>query len=697
MLDTNVQTVKTLMVEDQFVGNKLLVSSVTVTGSGSQRPTYEAALCVKAGAQFDGLTEHGLLRVRGQSCMQGPLAVGNIYGPVTVSADPSAPNPDTVQLVVEGTAQTDALLAGDVTTEVLAAGTANIAVLNSTVLTVDGVLAGPFAPAEITALISDAVGVARFAVDESFKYFTCVAVGPGTFLVAVTSTVMASAMSSGYGASVPVYLPRYLGSAVSVMGQIGKIMPAGNLLTVTVDGLATSIFFDPETDLAGEVEDSPLPNTPLIVAFANASTGIVNFTTASVEDGFGQLFSEFTAVHIRPTSPLPSGALGAPIVNYRGKLVGLVQYGTPDAASAYNSSVYGTVTGGIKARFIKYFLATAAPSPAGTPIPMPCTSTTGPIRFTERMSASPPLVSGGVSANPGSTVLATQVLKVSVPETVAEVMGCYGVNFPNLPEFLLGTYGGPDSHITYTLIHASPASGTLTSAPGFASVIEYWNHGLPTAFTPEQNGLYSTAMTYVASGATAGLTLLSVPFSITGIQNTSGQFGVSTFGAVSDTQIHSGVIIAWGSKSELTNYFNGLTGAIPGLANTIQQAWNQFLTTITTVQHVLAVGGALPVGVTQTLQFVFSDHSSSDGTADFVVTGGTTAQTLVVSLNDSIIQTFNYAPLFGIFDLTVNGSSCKLYNTALSDTFSYKEGASSTLVAPMSTSVPSPLYPPLYP
>jgi hypothetical protein len=668
-----VQVVDTLMVSQQLITNRMLGSTLTLTGSGTQRPTYEAALCVKGGAQFDGLTEHGLLRVRGQSCMRGPLAVSNIYGPVTVGADPAVPYPDAVQLVVQGTAETAAVVTDELTAGFVSADAANIAVLNSTVLTVDGVLAGPFAPAEITALISNAVGVVTIVADGSTYTFTSVAVGPSTHLVGVTSDLFSLLPAS----SVSVYLPRYLGGAVTAPGTIAKVLPAGNLLTVEVTGMTTSVYFDPETDMAGDVEDSPLPNTPLVVGYANSATGILGFTTASVEDGFGQMFSQFTSVHLRPGCTLPRGALGGPIVNYRGKLVAVVQYGNLDAFDAYGSLTYSTVTGGIKARFIRYFLGSSAASPV--PLPASTVTTTGPIRFTERAST-PSLLSGGVSLAPGSTTAATQALNIQTTD-FAEVLGCFGVNFPNLPEIFLATAGGAPA--TYTLTTAVQ-NGVASSAPDFALDTTYWKNGnLPNAYIPVQNSLYTTSMTYVAytSGA---LAIGAIPFQLYGLANTQTQFGVSTYGNVSDTNIHSGVIIAWGDAGALQVYFDGIGTGRAGLTNTISQAWTAFAGGET--GNVLGVGGV--VGSS----FVFYDALpfTTGNTADFSVSRTTPTQ-LTVEIG-GFNQTFSYVPLFNIMDITKNGGSCGLVNTAAGDQFTYTTGATTTVTNPTSIATPTKLY-----
>lgn len=71
-LPGQVQAVDTLIVRQELVTNQQRGGTLTLTGSGTVNPTFEAALCVTAGARIDGLSEHGALRVRGNSCMKGP-------------------------------------------------------------------------------------------------------------------------------------------------------------------------------------------------------------------------------------------------------------------------------------------------------------------------------------------------------------------------------------------------------------------------------------------------------------------------------------------------------------------------------------------------------------------------------------------------------------------------------------------------
>lgn len=696
--DERVQTVDTLMVSQQLITNRMLGSSLTLTGSGSQRPTYEAALCVKAGAQFDGLTEHGLLRVRGQSCMRGPLAVSNIYGPVTVGADPDAGVPEYVQLVVAGGSQTESLVSGEVETTVLTATTAQIEALNATLLTVDGVLAGPFASAEITALVSNAVGIATINIPGSYR-FTAVAVSPSLFLVAVTSAVTEAIGDHTSGHS--VYLPRYLGAATFAPATVVNYMPAANLVLLQISGITTSIFFDPAVDFAGDIEDSPLPNTPMVIAYGNSATGIMGFTSASVEDGFGQLFSEFTGIHVRAASALPDGALGAPIINHRGRLAALVQYGTPEAGAAYNyQEVYGKVTGGIKARYLRYFLEQAGqPSPAN-PVPLPRLSTTvlpasslitGPIRFTERTVTSA-LLSGGVSLNPGSTTKAFQALNVQLDGTdFAQVLGSFGVNFPNLPEILLTTHAVV-AVPTYTITNAV-AGAPLTSSSSYTTDVSYWNNGTPNGFSALPESLFSTSMIYVAYGA-GRLALTTVPLQLNGLMdNTAGNFAVSTFGTSSDTQIHSGLVVAWGKLGALDTYFDGIGGLVPGLSNTIKSAWEAFSQSVSS-DEVNPAGNVFAIGGAKSGSFVFEDaltYLAPNATfANILVTASAGNLQVTVASTTPPLLNFDYSALFNIFDFTASSSA---YSLTGSSAFGYTAAGTITYTtAGSSFAVPTPLY-----
>ena len=665
------QTVDTLMVRNQLLTNKQLGATLTLTGSGSARPTYEAALCVKAGAQFDGLTEHGLLRVRGNSCMRGPLSVSNLYGPVTVSADPTTTNPAGVQLTVDGGAETTSLAtalleADEATLGDVTALTASIGELNTTVFTVDGVLAGPFAPAVVTALVSNAAAAVRIVgpagPQQPEATFTGVAVGPAAVLVAVTSEYTTYHLGADI-TSIQVYLPRYLGSAAAVAATVTSCMPAANLLLLSLSSLTTSIFFGPAA-IANEVQDSPLPNTPMLVAYANVDTGTIGFTSAAVEDGFGQLFSEYTSVHVRPDAALPDGALGGPIVDARGKLVALVQYGTPGAAVAYGASKYGRVTGGVKARFLKFFLDNAE---AAAIVALPALQSgyvSRPITFGDRFGGISGLLAGGAAIAPTLTATSSQVMSIhkTTGTEFYQSLGTAGVNFPNIPEILLASY---DSSAVYELYTSTP--GTLTTSANACTDPAYWNNGAP--YYPFNGSPidplhpYSTSFLWATSRGVAlsELTSLIVTGYTSGASGTN--YAVSCHGTATDTQIHSGAIIAWGSLGSLEVYFAGLggEGSSSSLTNTISSAFADFASGLApSVTNVFAVGGA--VGDVYT----FANVPTASSSQSVVLTK--TPAGIDVAVGATTFN-FTYGSQYSIFDFTVNNNVMGL--SQASDPFKY--------------------------
>jgi hypothetical protein len=697
------------MVRDQLLTNKQLGSTLTLTGSGSGRPTYEAALCVKAGAQFDGLTEHGLLRVVGNSCMRGPLSVQNLYGPVTVSADPLDPAPAGVQLVVQGGAQSTSLTTGLLSADEASVGVLEAGVLNTAALTVDGLLAGPLAPAVITALISNAVMVVQLndGVNPP-SIFTGIAVAPNRVLVATTTDAMTALVGGAFSApgALKLYLPRYLGSATVVNATSYSVMRTGNVALLEFTDLNTSVYFGAE-GFGSLFQDSPLPNSPMIVAYANSATGTIGFTTASVEDGFGQMFSEFTSVHVRTASPLPDGAIGGPVIDYHGKVVALVQYGTPAAGTQYGSA-YATVAGGIKARFLKYFLARApAFTSLATPVPLPVLGTyyTRPLRFTDRF-ADPTLTNGGASSVLAPPALSDLMLNLQRTggETFAVSLATAGVNFPNVPEILLEAYdvASPSTN-TYTVSTADPAGLATPSLFGTTAYTPYWNNGLPSGpTTPIDYALgrpVSTSMINVKDNYVSLSQVYLVAQNYVSVASLPLTFAVSAHGSASDTNIHSGCIVAWGSVVALNSYFEGIgSGGLPStVTNTVAEAWAAAASSLS--GNVFVVGGVqgstftffnYPAGAAPGVQYVpFTVQAIAGNKLRWATT------TVATFTPPSVVQyDFDYAgSSYQVFDYTSNSSQQSLRPTGVQHEYFASGTVLSVLSGDATTdAAPRPLY-----
>ena len=562
------QAVDSLIVRNQLITNKHLGAALTLTGTGGPNPTFEAALCVQAGASIHGLSEHGLLRVRGESCMRGPLSVSNLYGPVTVSQnpDPSATVSDT-QLTVQGATETATLLADTALVGALEADSAEVGVLNTDVFTVAGVPAGPFAAAELTALYSNALVGIRVS---SSVFVTGIAIS--------TSEVVAAVLGGGLPVNSTVYTivkPIFGGKSTTVTATVVRNLPACNL---TLFALVTG---EPAFSVHVAIEDpaspavSPFAGTPLLVGCVDSSTGAFGFVNATVRDPDGQLVVPFTALHLdmQSTQALDDTAIGAPVINYHGNLVGTVVYGTPAAGVAgtgygINSVPLATVVGAVKAPFI-YRLKYGPDSSGVVPLNLITTITGRPIRPAER-AASSSLIPGGLATTATGTpaVPSTQAIRI-FQSPLSVPLGQSGPNSNSFPEALLYPWGS-----SATIVTGDLSSSSTVTVSNFVSDTGVWIAGQ----TPFSNSLpvpppssYALATGYPTTSTfppiTTSLSTTSIP-ALTGITSLSFQlagtesaatgsgFGFLYIGASSSSV---DVMLTWGVLAQAVTYFNGLT------------------------------------------------------------------------------------------------------------------------------------------
>jgi hypothetical protein len=473
------QSIDNLMVRGRLLSNQQIGGTLTLQGSGGPNPTYEAALCVRAGANIQGLSQHGLLRVIGDSYMGGPVALSTMYGPVTLSNAPDAVPVDEVFTVL-GTATTTALNTG-----VVNAAIVNAPLLNTDEFIINGYNGGPFGPAITAALVGPAVvsvfvpGGQKFqgvVVGTTQTILVCSTWGSGgfPFSLSVNDTVTVTVSRPGLGEK-------------AFPAIVTKVSATANLALLT----HTTIYTQTVAVLAPEDEATPLPDSPVIVGTGRGDLGTNAFVSGIVSEPSALMLYEYTSLHVSlPTlgaASIPDASIGAPIFDLKGQLLALVQYGSPNSVYTGRGAVFATVTGGVRANAISYFLST--PGVAGVvSFPVVSSSSPLPVRPIGRWERIPDLISGGLSkAAVGTTTdPATQIMTFASSATlgIAFPLGILGSNVPAFQDLLLQTPVATGFSVTYgDMAVALPPTTTTVTGTAFDTAT-YWDNLTPSCSPP---------------------------------------------------------------------------------------------------------------------------------------------------------------------------------------------------------------------
>lgn len=708
------QAVDSLLVRDQLLTNRQFGAQLTLTGTGTSTPAAEAALVVKTSAVVEGISTHGALVVSGAACMQGTLTAPSVVGPMTISAPATAgssvPSPESL-LTVEGIAVAESLFAAEVNaastaTDLLNALEAKVNLLNATtgvfetlnadVLLQNGVPSGSLAPAEIAALFAGALvaivagGVAR----------TGIAVSPTSFLTSSASGLETLATA------VSVVFPQYLGSSVAAPGTVTNTMLAGNLALITLTAPVT-VLAPVFVAAALEGTDSPVPGTPLLMGTVDA-VGQFGFVPVTVQNAHAQMFEEYTSVHVNgTTTPLDNPGVGAPLIDYSGRLVALVQYGTASTATFFGDPLYGSMVGGIKGRFIDYFLQQSALPVTSVALPVLSGSSFGrPIQVLERATASG-LLPGGVAVTAATSTpvtSSTQALRVFTTAPPAAggpiLLGNAGPNNPAMPEALLALAVNQNA-TQVGLLYTNASPDTPVTETSTSTTTSYWSSGLPVpsgetpgvpacdSLSPAQTQV-STNMTLLRDTPAAGY-FTSVDLQCLnwgpGDPSSSASFAVSTHGNALDTDTHSFFVLAWGSLEGISLWIEGLGGNTAVV--TIKEAWQTFVS-VTRPTYLVAYGG----NVAGTYTFYQYTPSSSAVGFDVSIDNSVLGElTVILDAQPSTTQTFLCpSQTYNIYDFITDTCYRGFSASSTGNAFTFSTGVPSTVTLDASVIAATAMY-----
>lgn len=656
------QCVESLIVRNTLVSSKQLGGTLTLQGSGTSNPTFEAALCVKAGAQIQGLSEHGHLRVNGDSCMGGPLDVGTIYGPTTVTQNPNE-DPVASVLVVDGQAEVDTLLAATTNT-----GDLNVA----GVFTVDGLIGGPLANATAIGLFS------AFLVsicDGAGNQVTGVAVGANEVL---TTSVWnaATATNMTLAQAVTVVVPRPTGGDQAVDAVVDALSPTSLLAIVRVTGAFAFLNYAP---IAGHEadEDSPPVGYPVIIGYGSTTLGSRGFTTGIVSDPAAQMFAEYTSLNVSvdDSNELLDGSTGAPVMNFAGKIIGLIQYGTANSDPG-GSPIYATVAGGAKGRYLKYFVDAYFTNPVLGTYTLPVTTGvtgTGPIKACDRTTA---LAPGGVTTFPYVLPLvpADQYLFVEDTGFGTVRLGNISQNNPSYSDVVLKAADIGVSAVL-TVHNAVPTTAvSISGATVFTS--PYWSpaKGTPATVCATVCTTPTSTPTIVStnfeSSADPVAQFTQVAFTISGLPSmqaapatpvtcgtcTIGEFSASFHGNTSDTIAHEHLQLVWGVYTAIDCFLLGFGGVMEEAWKSVRGGLDQ-----SAANKIVVVGGlGLDGGTASTFSYKAIQQSSSawGNTLDVSITpNGAGMQVLLTPAGTGaavLTTTEGQSATWNIFDYQTN-------------------------------------------
>lgn len=589
------QSVDNLMVRHRLITNQQIGGTLTLQGNGSPDPTYEAALCVKAGANIQGLSQHGLLRVIGDSYMGGPVAMTQCYGPLNISNAPDAV-PVTEVLTVDGGASSISFTSQIITTPLIQTDLAivmDLAVQKK--FTFDGYYAGPLAAAELTALTSTWNVTLKATAGASTYTVLGVAVSNSTILVPYVLKASApSATLDDITDPLTITVQLSSGAFRALTVSVVRTMPTGNAALLKIDD-SQGFLFGTFAELAPYLfdADTPEPGAPVLVITGdnNPSMGGTRSAVAGyVTEPSGQMFYEYTSIHVvLPTlqaqasgAAMTDGSVGGAIYDYRGRLLAMLQYGTLNSVPSGGSTLFQTTVGGIKARYL-----TLLTNPVGILAPIiDFPSTNYSVRGIGTLERSIGLKSGGVTSAPvgSSAALSDQLISYTSANVSTVFLGSKGTNTPSYQDSVLRSYR--DGNNTATVVSADLGlSDTYTNAQVWNTT--YWNKGPPISLSSFCGN--SNASTDFIKAKTGSIT--EVLFN-TGLTPLSAQAVAMTHGYQTGEDSTTTFIVAWGNRAELNTWFTGLGGYI-------SESWNlAYPSTAPDGANLFVVAGFEPLGWT---------------------------------------------------------------------------------------------------
>jgi hypothetical protein len=594
------QSVDNLMVRHRLITNQQIGGTLTLQGNGSPDPTYEAALCVKAGANIQGLSQHGLLRVIGDSYMGGPVAMTQCYGPLNISNAPDAV-PVTEVLTVDGGASSISFFSQIITTPLIQTDVAivmDLAVQKK--FTFDGYYAGPLAAAELTALTSTWNVTLKATAGATTYTVLGVAVSNSTILVPYVLKASAPSVTLN-NISDPLIITVQLSSGAfrALTVSVLRTMPTGNAALLKIDD-SQGFLFGTFAELAPYLfdADTPEPGAPVLVITGdnNPSMGGTRSAVAGyVTEPSGQMFYEYTSLHVvLPTlqaqasgAAMTDGSVGGAIYDYRGRLLAMLQYGTlnsvPDSVPvpSVGATLFQTTVGGIKARYLTLL---TNPVPVGISAPIidfPATNYS--VRGIGTLERSVGLKTGGVTyaAVGSSATLSDQLISYTSANVSTVFLGSKGTNTPSYQDSVLRSYR--DLNTTAAVVFADDLglSDTYTDAQVWTTA--YWNKGPPIITFPLSSSFcgYSNASTDFIKAKTG--TLTQVLFN-TGATPFSAQAVAMTHGYQTGEDSTTTFIVAWGNHAKLNTWFTGFSGYI-------KDSWNLAYPSAPTGDNLFVIAG----------------------------------------------------------------------------------------------------------
>lgn len=592
------QSVDNLIVRNRLMTNMQLGGTLTLQGTGLPDPMFEAALCVKAGANIQGLSQHGLLRVIGDSYMGGPVAMTQCYGPLKVSNPPDS-MPVAEVLTVDGGASSITFKALTVQSEQIDSGllySDDVLVKNQ--FKVDGYYGGPLATAQLSKLTSTWNVTVKAVVSGTTYTVLGVAVSHTTILLpyvldASTDITLDDAGLTALSVVVQLTTGAFRALTVTMLRK----MPTGNAALVKIDD-AQGFLFDTFAELApyDDDADTPEPGSEVLVVTGDQSFmgGTRSAVAGNVTEPSGQMFYQYTSIHVVLPSlqaqatgaALPNGSVGGAVYDYRGRLLAMLQYGTTNSipsGGGLGAAVFQTIVGGIKARYLS--LLTDPLLPLTTTVSFPDTASLA-VRGIGTLERGVGLKTGGLtSAAVGASATLTDQLITYTSTSVSTVfLGSKGANTPSFQDSVLRSYRNGNTSAT-VVSAALSTSTTYTDAAVFTPA--YWNKGPPVVFPPPAvasafctSANKSTDFIKAKTGTITKVSFNAGPFPGT----PQAQAVAMTHGYQTDTTDVTNFIVAWGNPALLNTWFLGLGGYIAA-------SWASAYLTVPTGSNVLAVAG----------------------------------------------------------------------------------------------------------
>jgi hypothetical protein len=549
--------INNLTVTGLFSACQQIGSTLTLTGTGGPNPMYEAALCVKAGAQFDGLTQHAKLRVLQDSDFIGAVKAPIMVGPVGISKPNSGPT-----LTVDGETATDQLTALS----------GNIGLLNTDSIFTSGYAVGPLAASET--LIAVAGRLCVVVNGTGTKQMIGFAVSPNK-IVTPYSWTSAVLFADNVGFDAPdriiqsgVLAPEIAYSCVGA-GSGLSTCPAGNLSCIQMP-TSTPVLAPGTAKIANYTDgaDTPFPGMLCVVAYTNLTLGSVQIAEGVITSSSLQMYNEYTSLQITLTSgraSLPPGANGAIVLDYTGTLLGIVQTGNTDSATL--GTTYSNTITAIKGRYINYFLNNLAAVTALPSLSSYGYTTTRGIATNKRVPANLP---GGITTNANGSAIATeQILALtSAAYSNGFGLGTLGQNTPSFTDSLLHikAQGGVTAKV-----YSSVPSGSVTVSGfnyvGAGGQVLWRNQQIPNSLSVPPGG--NAAQTqFVASFSQGGVAITQNNVLLKNLAYVKpGEFIALQNGAANDSRPQYDAVLVAGDATAVSGFLSGLAYARAGWIN----------------------------------------------------------------------------------------------------------------------------------